>query len=103
MLAPLRDYLSPKDPMSSSLLRAVKERYFSRMSVYLDPNDPGFAKTQWITSEDINVEHLLDVFTTIDAGSTMSGKPVKIYGAPLLAQKAAHDSGAKNRRAPRRS
>ena len=69
MLAPLRDYLSPKDPMSSSLLRTVKERYFSRMSVYFEPNDPGFAKTRWITSEDVNVEHLLDVFTTVDAGS----------------------------------
>ena len=69
MLAPLRDYLSPKDPKSSSLLCAAKECYFSRMSVHLDPNDPEFAKTRWITSEDINVEHLLDVFTTIDAGS----------------------------------
>ena len=69
MLAPLRDYLSPKDPKSSSLLCAVKECYFSRMSVRLDPNDPGFAKTRWITSEDINVEHLLDVFTTVNTGS----------------------------------
>ena len=69
MLAPLRDYLSPKHPGSSSLLRAVKERYFSRMSAYLDPSDPGFANTRWITSEDTNVEHLLDVFSTIDAGS----------------------------------
>ena len=69
MLAPLRDYLSPKDPRSSSLLRAVKERYFSRMSVYLNPNDPGFANTRWIISEDANVEHLLDVFSTIDEDS----------------------------------
>ena len=69
MLAPLRDYLSPKDPGSSSLLCAVKERYFSRMSVDLDPSDPGFGNTRWITSEDTNVEHLLDVFSTIDTGS----------------------------------
>ena len=67
MLAPLRDYLSPKDPGSSPLLRAVKERYFSRMSVSLGPSDPGFTETRWITSEDTNVEHLLDVFSTIDA------------------------------------
>ena len=69
MLAPFRDYLRPRDPMSSSLLCAVKECYFTRMSVRLDPSDPGFAKTRWITSEDVNVEHLLDVFTTIDASS----------------------------------
>ena len=69
MLAPLRDYLSPKDPGSSSLLCAVKECYFSRMSVDLDPSGPEFGKTRWITSEDTNVEHLLDVFSTIDAGS----------------------------------
>ena len=43
--------------------------YFSRMTVILNPNEPDFAKTQWITSEDVNVEHLLEVFTTIDASS----------------------------------
>ena len=69
MLAPLRDYLSPKDPKSSSLLCAAKELYFSRMSVEFDPSDPGFVKTRWITSEDTNVEHLLDIFMTIDGGS----------------------------------
>ena len=30
---------------------------------------PNFRETRWITSEDVNVEHLLDVFTTIDANS----------------------------------
>ena len=70
MLAPLRDHFYPKDPMSSSLLRAVKGCYFTRMSAYIDPSGPGFIKARWITSEDVNVEHLLDVFTTIDASST---------------------------------
>ena len=69
MLAPLRDYLCSKDPKSSSLLCAVKERYFARMSVDIDPGDPMFAEMRWIKSEDINVEHLLDIFTTIDPGS----------------------------------
>jgi tetratricopeptide (TPR) repeat protein len=69
MLAPLRDYLCPKDPTSSSLLRITKDRYFTRMSVSLNPNEPDFVETQWIVSEDVNVEHLLDVFTTIDGDS----------------------------------
>jgi len=69
MLAPLRDYLSPSDPKTSPLLLATKEYYFTRMSVIIDPNMPDFKATQWITLEDVNVEHLLDVFTTIDANS----------------------------------
>jgi len=69
MLAPFRDHLSPKDPKSSSLLCTTKEQYFTRMSVNINPNKPNFRESQWITSEDANVEHLLDVFTTIDADS----------------------------------
>ena len=69
MLAPLRDYLRPKDPMSSPVLSTTKERYFTRLSVDLYPDDPGFNEAQWITSEDVNVEHLLDVFTSTDADS----------------------------------
>ena len=70
MLAPLRDYLRPEDPASSPLLRATKEHYITRLSVDLDPNRPGFGEARWIVSEDENVEHLLDVFTSIDANST---------------------------------
>ena len=69
MLAPLRDHLSPKDPKSSPLLCAAKELYFTRMSVDINPNKPNFEEARWITSEDVNVEHLLDIFTTIDADS----------------------------------
>ena len=75
MLAPLRDYLSPKDPKESSLLCATKKHYFTRMLVVIDPDKPSFRESQWIMSEDVNVEHLLDVFTTIDTNS------VGIWGA----------------------
>jgi tetratricopeptide (TPR) repeat protein len=69
MLAPLRDYLSPKDPKASPLLCATKLHYFTRLSVDIEPNEPGFGEPHWITLEDVNVEHLLDVFTTVDANS----------------------------------
>ena len=69
MLAPLRDYLRPKDPASSSLLNTTKERYLTRLSTDISPGMPCFEESRWITSEDVNVEHLLDVFTSIDANS----------------------------------
>ena len=69
MLAPLRDHFCLKDPKSSPLLSIAKKHYFSRLSVDLDPNRPGFGDARWITSEDVNIEHLLDIFTTIDANS----------------------------------
>jgi hypothetical protein len=50
MLAPLRDYLSPRDPKLSPLLCTVKERYFIRMSVDLNPNQPEFGEARWIRS-----------------------------------------------------
>ena len=64
MLAPLRDYLRPKDLKASPLLHAVRKRYFSRLSVVVDPDVPEFEDSRWIMSEDSNVEHLLDVITS---------------------------------------
>ena len=69
MLAPLRDYLSPKDPKSSSLLRTAKERYFTRLSADIHPEKPNLREARWIRSEYLNVEHLLDVFLPIDGNS----------------------------------
>ena len=69
MLAPLRNHLGPKDLISSPLLRTTKQCYFSRLLVRPNPNRPGFGETRWITSEDVNVEHLLDVSTTVDTNS----------------------------------
>ena len=69
MLAPIRDYLGLQDPKPSPLLGATKDRYFTRLSVDVYPGKPGFEEARWIISEDTNVEHLLDVFTSIDANS----------------------------------
>ena len=66
MLAPVRDYLSPQDPRSSPLLCTTKDRYFDTLSVNIVPGSPVFEESQWIVWEDLNVEHLLDVFTSID-------------------------------------
>ena len=67
MLAPIRDYLGPQDPQSSPLLCATRDRYFSRLSVFVDPYQPGFREARWIASEDMNVERLLDAFISIDS------------------------------------
>lgn len=64
MLAPLRDYLRPRDLKSSPLLRATKDRYCDRLSVY-----SGIEEAQWIKSEDMNVENLLDTFASVDTDS----------------------------------
>jgi len=72
ILSPVCDYLSPKDPAPAPLC-SIKDRYLSRLSVRAVPGKPGFQEARWITSEDANVEHLLDVFTTTDATQAACG------------------------------
>ena len=69
MLAPIRDYLGLQDSKPSPLLGATKDHYFTRLSVDVYPGKPGFEEARWIVSEDTNVEHLVDVFTSIDTNS----------------------------------
>ena len=69
MLAPLRDYFCPKNPMSSQLLCATRDSYFNQLMVDVDPSSPSFEAARWITSEDVNVERLLDAFTSTDTNS----------------------------------
>jgi tetratricopeptide (TPR) repeat protein len=66
MLPPIRDYLGPQDPRSSPLLRTTRDHYFNRLSVDADPESPGPGEGRWVVSEDVNVEYLLNVFTSID-------------------------------------
>ena len=68
MLAPLRDYLGPQDPRTSPLLCITRDHYFRRLRLLgdLEPDQPGFGESLWIRSEDINVEHLLNIYTFFD-------------------------------------
>ena len=68
MLAPLRDYLGPQDPRTSQLLCTIEDHYFRRLRLLgdLERDQPGFGESRWIQSEDINVEHLLSIFTSFD-------------------------------------
>ena len=72
MLAPIRDHLGPQNPQSSTLLCLTRDRYFSRLSVEVDPTKPGFVEARWILSEDVNTEHLLDVFVSIGPGGDVA-------------------------------
>jgi len=69
MLAPLRNHLCPKDPKSSLLLTMTKEHYLNKLSAWVFPRELGFKETQWVVSEDVNLEHLLDFLTSVDTNS----------------------------------
>ena len=87
MLAPLRDYLRPKDPSLSPLLVATKEIYFTRLSGGIRPGKPGFEEARWIAAEDVNVEHLLDIFTTIDPNPESAWDACAKFTAQLFRHK----------------
>ena len=70
MLAPIQHHLRPQYPKSSPFFCATKDYYLTRLSVDLDPDEPGFGEAQWIKSEDMNVEHLLNVFASIDINAS---------------------------------
>jgi hypothetical protein len=69
MLAPLRDYFPP--PIRSYLHSSAQSRSVTSPDVGRSQSEPAlnFREARWIRSEDVNVEHLLDVFTTIDGDS----------------------------------
>ena len=67
MLASVRDYLSPQDPQSLPLLCTARDRYFSQLSMVADPYEPGFRGAEWLWWEDMNVEHLLHFFISINS------------------------------------
>ncbi|KAF9780538.1 hypothetical protein BJ322DRAFT_1213646 [Thelephora terrestris] len=69
MLAPIRDYFRPRDSQASLFICATKDHYFTRLSVDPDPDHSRSGETNWIVQEDVNVEHLLDIFTSIDTGA----------------------------------
>ena len=70
MLAPLRDYLCPKDPKLSPLLSLAKQCYFSRLGRQANPDYLPFEDSRWIISEDVNIEYLLDALISTDTDLT---------------------------------
>jgi hypothetical protein len=40
----------------------IRGRYLVRLSIDVDIDKPEFGETPWTISEDVNVEHLLNVF-----------------------------------------
>ena len=70
MLVPIRDYLCPNDPLSSPLFCATKESYFAQLPAKPDVFSSPTKETRWIISEDVNVEHLLNILASIDTNSS---------------------------------
>ena len=58
-------------PRLSLLLGTTKGCYSARLLVSIHPDNPNFGEARWITSEDVNIEHLLDVSTLVDANTEL--------------------------------
>jgi len=93
--------ISVQEPKLSPLSCATKDHYFTRLSLDLDPDKPRFKKRGGSTSEDANVEHLLDVFTAIDADSPMYGMSALLSLLHLYEPQKRAYAGFKNSWAPR--
>ena len=65
----VRNFSPHRSKSISTPLRNEGTSYFSQLSVRVDPDYPDLEEARWIMSEDVNIEHLLDVFTSIDANS----------------------------------
>ena len=77
MSAPVRAHLYPRDPESCLLLCATKDYYLAWL---------GHGEAWRIKLEDANIEHLLNVFTSIDLETTSHGRKSSVVsvGPQLL-------------------
>jgi len=71
MEEPLRRYFYPQNPKFAPFLTEIKNEYFGLLLAndIAGPGEPGFEAAKWIIPVDVNVEHLLDIFTKVDAES----------------------------------
>ena len=73
MLAQIRAHLYPQDPKSSLLLCATKDHYLARLPADLYPDGHGYGEAWWIQLEDVNIKHLLNVFTSVHSKNPADG------------------------------
>jgi hypothetical protein len=79
----------------------AKERHFSRLLIKADMSKSNIGESRWIVSEDADVEHPFEVFTTLgaDLGSVWKGL-WKLLGVSSFAQKSTRHSEVEGRGLP---